>query len=170
MGVPTHVMVFSSGSASEKDGGSSRLQFVSPLRRLNGAERWFLLFYPLPAGKSYQDVRNEATEQYIQAAGSAEAMILEIRKPGGEQWGADWVRYVIGHQHEGTLPLDVAIELPKATQMVSRPEVFEAEEAGDIFFAYYKTGDIPPGYVLRPVEGYTAGGDLIDLRGAAAQR
>ncbi|AER47736.1 hypothetical protein DORI_87 [Mycobacterium phage Dori] len=169
MGVPTHVMVFSSGTASTKGGGSSRLQFVSPLRRLNGGERWFLLFYPLPPGKRYEEVRNEATEQYIQAAGSAEAMVLEIRKPGGEQWGADWVRYVIGHQHEGTPPLDVPIELPKSTEMVSRPEVFEAEEAGDIFFAYYKTGDIPPGYMLRPVEGYTSGGDLIDLRGAAAQ-
>lgn len=167
MGVQTHVMEFSSGSASTKGGGSSRLQFVSPLRRLNGAERWFLLLYPLPAGKRYEEVRNEATEQYVQAAGSAEAMVLDIRKPGGQQWGADWVRYIIGHQHEGNPPLDVPIELPRAAETISRPEVFEAEEAGDIFFTYYKTGDIPPGYVLRPVEGYTRDGNLIDLRAAA---
>ncbi|MGW4100614.1 hypothetical protein [Mycobacterium sp. NPDC004974] len=167
MGVPTHVMVFTSGSASEKDGGSSRLQFVSPLRRLNGTERWFLLLYPLPPGKTYDDVRKAATEQFIQAAGSADAMLLDIRKPGGDQWGAKWVRYIIGHEHEGNPPLDVPIELPRAPEMISRPEVFEAEEAGDIFFTYYKTGDIPPGYVLRPVEGYTANGDLIDLRDGA---
>ncbi|QZH65020.1 hypothetical protein [Mycolicibacterium farcinogenes] len=167
MGVQTHVMEFSSGGASSKGGGSGRLQFVSPLRRLNGAERWFVLLYPLPPGKSYLDVRNEATEQFIQAAGTAEAMMLDIRKPGGDQWGAKWVRYIIGHEHEGDPPLDVPIELPKAAEMVSAPEVFEAEEAGDIVFTYYKTGDIPPGYVLRPVEGYTADGDIIDLRDPA---
>lgn len=90
--------------------------------------------------------------------------MLDIRKPGGEQWGADWVRYFIGHPHEGEAPLDVPIELPRGPEYVSAAEVFEAEEAANIFFTYYKTGDIPPGYVLRPVEGYTANGGLIDLR------
>lgn len=51
--------------------------------------------------------------------------MLQIRKTGGEQWGADWVRYVIGHQHEETPVLDVPIELPRATEMIRRPEVFE---------------------------------------------
>ena len=55
-----------------------------------------------------------------------------------------------------------------APEFISAAEVFEAEEAGDIFFTYYKTGDIPPGYLLRAVEGYTAGGDLIDLRGGTS--
>lgn len=50
MGVPTHVMRFSSGGAAVKDGGSSLLQFVSPLRQLDGAERWFITFYALPEG------------------------------------------------------------------------------------------------------------------------
>ena len=36
MGVPTHSMEYSSGSASMKDGGSGLLQIVSPLRQLNG--------------------------------------------------------------------------------------------------------------------------------------
>ncbi|MEX3656233.1 hypothetical protein ABFW14_14665 [Mycolicibacterium fortuitum] len=168
MGIPTHVMEFSSGWATTKGGGSSRLQFVSPLRQLNSTERWFITFYALPAGRSYEEVRHEGTTEYIQAGGRAEAMMLDIRKPGGEQWGADWVRYVIGHQHAGDLPIDVPIELPKGPEFISAAEVFEAEEAGDIFFTYYKTGDIPPGYVLRAVEGYTAGGDLIDLRGGTS--
>lgn len=164
-------MEFSSGSASTKGGGSSRLQFVSPLRRLDGVNRWYITFYALPSGKRYEDVRNEATVEYIQAAGRADAMILDIRKSGGTEWGADWVRYMIGHAHEGdTAALDVAIELPHGAEMVSGPEVFEAEEAADIFVHYYRTGDIPQGYVLRPVEGYTADGDIIDLRGSGARR
>ncbi|MBE5451270.1 hypothetical protein [Mycobacteroides abscessus] len=165
MGVPTHVMEFSSGWATTKGGGSSRLQFVSPLRQLNGTERWFITFYALPTGRSYEEVRDQTTEEYIQAAGRAEAMMLDVRKPGGEQWGAESVRYFIGHPHEGNPPLDVPIELPRGPEFVSAAEVFEAEEAADIFISYYKTGDILPGYTLRPVEGYTANGDLIDLRG-----
>jgi hypothetical protein len=51
--------------------------------------------------------------------------------------------------------------------MVSAAEVFAADEAAELFISYYRTGDIPPGYVLRPVEGYTRDGGLIDLRGVA---
>ena len=167
MGVPTHAMVYTSGWAATMGAHADLLEFVSPLRRLNGAERWFLLLYPLPEGKTFEEVRNLATEQYVQAAGSAEAMTVEIRKPGGRQWGADWVRYTIGHAHEGDLPLDVAIPLPNSNQIISSAEVFGADEAADIFISYYKTGDIPPGYVLRPVEGYTADGGLVDLRDVA---
>lgn len=168
MGVPTHVMEFSSGWATTMGNGSGPLQFVGPLRQLNGTERWFITFYALPPGRSYEEIRHEGTEEYIQAGGSAEAMMLDIRKPGGQQWGAASVRYFIGHPHEGNLPLDVPIELPRGPEFVSAAEVFEAEEAADIFISYYKTGDIPPGYVLRPEEGYTGGGDLIDLRGVTS--
>lgn len=65
-----------------------------------------------------------------------------------------------------TRPIDVPIELPRGPEFVSAAEVFEAEEAGDIFFTYYKTGDLPPGYVLRPVEAWTADGTNLDLRSA----
>ncbi|MGK2853895.1 MAG: hypothetical protein ACSLE3_07280 [Microbacteriaceae bacterium] len=163
MGVATHVMQFSSGWASTKGSGSSRLQFVSPLRQLNGVERWFVTFYALPAGRSYDDVRYEETPEYIQAGGRAERLMLDIRKCGDNQWGADAVRYVIGHALDEHLPLDVPIELTRGPEFVSAAEVFEAEEAADIFYAYYQTGDIPPGYVLRPVEAYTDG-RIVDLR------
>lgn len=166
MGVPTHVMEFSSGRATSKDGGSSLLQFVSPLRQLDGTERWFITVTPLLPGQTIDDVRHGDTPEYLQAGGRADRMTLDIRRPGGEQWGVTGVRYVIGHPHEGTPPLDVAIDLPRP-EYVSAAEGFEAEEAGNIFFAYYRTGDIPPGYVLRPVEGYTADGDLVDLRTAS---
>jgi hypothetical protein len=161
-------MEFTDGWASEKGGGSGLLQFQSPLRQLNGVDLWYVSLWPLPAGKRYPEVRHEATLEYIQAGGSAEKMMLDIRKPGGQQWGAQWVRYTIGHPHEGTEPIDVEMHLPKASEWVGASEVFGAEEAGEIMYAYYKTGDIPPGYSLRPVEGYTADHDTIDLRGVTA--
>lgn len=167
VGIQTHVMEFSSGRASTKDGGSRILQFVSPLRQLDGVERWFITFYALPEGKDYEEVRDAGTPEYLQAGGRADKMMLDIRKLGGQQWGAESVRYIIGHPGGQGQPLDVAIDMPKGPEYVSAAEVFEAEEAGEIFFAYYKTGGIPPGYVLRPVEGYSASGDLIDMRSAA---
>lgn len=91
-------------------------------------------------------------------------MVVEIRKPGGDQWGVGWVRYIVGHAHPGTSPLDVAITLPDTTEMISGSEVFDAEEAAQLFMSYYRTGDISPGYALRPVEGYTVDGGLVDLR------
>jgi hypothetical protein len=48
--------------------------------------------------------------------------------------------------------------------MVSRPEVFDATDAAELFFIYYTTGDIPPQYSLGPVEGWTAVGTYVDLR------
>lgn len=169
MGKRTHAMVYTGGSAATMGAGAGPLQFLGPLRALDGVENWYLTFYPIPEGKTFEEIRNQPAEQYIQAAGTADAMILDIRKPGGAQWGAHWVRYMIGHQYEGNPPLDVAISLPKGPEFVSRPEVFDAEEAGKLFMSYHKTGDIPDGYALRPVEGYTAGGAIIDLRDTAAR-
>ena len=104
--------------------------------------------------------------EYLQAAGRADQLIVEIRKAGGSQWGADWVRYVVGHPHEGSAPLDVPITLPKSTEMISAPEVFEADEAAQLFYGYYQTGEIPAQYTLRPVQGFTRDGTVIDLRRA----
>lgn len=56
---------------------------------------------------------------------------------------------------------------PKSTEMVSSEGVFDAEEAARLFVAHHRTGDIPPGYSLRPLAAYTANHDLIDVRGAA---
>jgi len=167
MGITTHVMEYTGGWAATMDGGSGRLQFLGPLSALGKDGNWFITFYALPPGKSYQEIRHQDTPEYIQAAGDANAMMLDIRKRGGETWGAESVRYFIGRTHVGIPPLNVPIELPRGAEYVSAPEVFEAAEAADIFISYYRTGDIPAGYVLRPVEGYTAGGNLIDLRGAA---
>jgi len=169
MGRPTHAMVYTGGSAATMGAGAGPLQFLGPLRQLDGTDRWYLTFFALPEGKRFEEIRNQATEQYLQAAGSADAMMLDIRKAGGAQWGANWVRYVIGHPHTGERPLDVAISLPRGDEMVRATEVFDAEEAAQLFMSYHRSGDIPPGYELRPVEGYTADGGLIDLRDVAAR-
>lgn len=168
MGVPTHAMIYTSGWASVMDRNAGPLQFRGPLGVLDGVENWCVTFYPLPEGKSFEEVRGTEIWNFLQAGGRADAMTLDMRTLGGAQWGVDGVRYVIGHPHDGTPPLNVPIELPRGAEMVSAPEVFTADEAADIFFTYYQTGDIPPGYALRPVEGYTYAGGWRDLRGVSA--
>lgn len=168
MGISTHVMVYTGGSAATMGAGSGRLQFSGPLGAMDGVENWYLTFTPLLPGQTIDDVRHGDTPEYLQAGGRSDKMTLDIRRPGGgEQWGVASVRYVIGHAHEGNPPLDVAIELPNGPEFVSGPEVFTADEATEIFFTYFKTGNIPEGYVLRPVEGYSHDGRNIDLRGVS---
>ncbi len=100
--------------------------------------------------------------------GKCRGITVDIRKVGGSQWGAEWVRYVVGHPHTEPEPVEVAIALPHGPEMVSRSEVFTADEAADLFFTYYKTGDIPTTYALRPVEGFTKDGRNLDLRDEAS--
>jgi hypothetical protein len=124
-----------------------------------------VVLLPLPDDLDYDEMiaAGQDFTEYLQAAGSAEALTLEIRKPGGAQWGCRWVCCVIGHPHAADLPLDVTIELSDSTLQVSAAEVFDAEEAADLFVAYHQSGDIPSTYSLRPVEGYGPDDSPIDI-------
>jgi hypothetical protein len=164
----THVVKYDGGvSISSISNRRDISVFANPLHRFNGHKPWALGLEATPDGMSYPDMVQAGidTTEYLQAAGSGpEAITVEIRKPGGQQWGADWVRYVVGRPHEGEAPLDVPFKLPRSIQLVSGYEVFGADEAAELFYTYYQTGDIPARYSLRPVEGYTAQGGLINLR------
>jgi hypothetical protein len=59
---------------------------------------------------------------------------------------------------------DEAIELPTSIQMVSAAEVFDADEAAELFTSFYRTGSIPESCALRPAEGWTVDGTNVDLR------
>ncbi|MED5811081.1 hypothetical protein VST63_01795 [Mycolicibacterium sp. 050232] len=162
-------MEYSGGSSIVSLGGWVDVDtFAGPLRAFDGSERFALTLWALPPDMDYVEAVRAGREalEYIQSAGSAEAMTVEIRKAGGSQWGANWVRYVVGHPHSTAAPLDVPIVLPQSTEMIARHEVFGADEAAELFYSYYQSGDISPDYALRPVEGYIAGGGNIDLRDA----
>lgn len=163
----THVVEYDGGEMVDLIGQfADRNRFLAPLRRRNGETRWALTLWPLPEGMSYDDAEHLPRTTYLQAAGKADALMVEIRKPGGAQWGCEWVRYSVGHS-ETPSPLDVPIGLPSGTVMVSADEVFDADEAADLFLAYQQTCDLPPGYALRPVECYRADGSIVAIRDTA---
>jgi hypothetical protein len=163
--VYTHVRESGSGNVVSFDSYAQIGEFARILHGFNGADRFALLLWALAPGMDYDHgVAAGLNREYIQAAGRADGMTVEICKAGGEQWGVDWVRYVIGHPHEGDAALDVPIVLPARTELRSRYEIFDADEAAELFFSYYKTGDIPSGYELRPEQGFTKDGGNLDLR------
>lgn len=161
----THVMQSGSGNRVEFDSYAGIDEFGRRLRRFNGTDRFALILWALPPGMDSDQARAAGLDwEYIQAAGRSDAMTVEICKAGGAQWGAAWVRYVIGHPGVGNGALDVPIVLPTTTEMRSSAEIFDADEAAQLFYDYYKTGDISAAYALRPEQGFTRDGTSIDLR------
>lgn len=65
--------------------------------------------------------------------------------------------------------MDVPIQLAHGAKLISCSQVFADEEAAELFYTGYTTGDIPDGYALQPVEGYRADGTTVDLGDAAVR-
>lgn len=133
------------------------------LSRMDGADPWALVLTARPPAGMPDD---HSTSLYLQAAGTAEAMVVEFCRPGGADLGAVSVRSVVGRPHAGRDRPDVEIVLPRATVRIARHEVFTADEAAELFEAFYRTDTIADGCTLRPVEGYTVDGASIDLSAA----
>ena len=92
----THVLEYDGGEMVDvMSRYPDRNRFLSPLRLKNGETLWALTLWPLPEGMDYDDVcaAGLGPTEYLQAAGSADALMVDIRKPGGSQWGCEWVRY-----------------------------------------------------------------------------
>lgn len=130
------------------------------LASFDGSDPWAITLAARPPAGAPVD---NSTLRYLQAAGSAEAMVVEICEPGGAEHGCVAVRSILGHQIEGPTPGDVDIQLPEDTQVIRGNEVFTADEAADMFETYYRTGNIGGSYVRRPVEGYTLDGRQVPL-------
>ncbi|AQT82701.1 hypothetical protein B1R94_10210 [Mycolicibacterium litorale] len=162
----THVVKSNGGELVSQIGRTvTRERFAAPLRRRDGQVRWGFGLFPLPPDRTYDDMLASGEEftEYLQAGGSADALTIELRKAGGAEVGCEWVRYVVGHPHIESLPLDTEITLGTSTLYVNAAEVFDAEEAADIFLSYHQSGAIPETYSLRPVEGYRRDGSRVDL-------
>ncbi|MBS4727524.1 hypothetical protein MSM1_03865 [Mycobacterium sp. SM1] len=164
----THLLKYDGGVLVSQLSNADRYEFANPLHRFNGVKPWALGLAPLPPGMDYADMVEAGIDstEYLQAAGSdPKTIMVEIRKPGGQQWAVEWVRYAVGHPHQGDKePAAVAVKLPVGTYTIPCHEVFDADEATELFWTYYKTGDIPDDYSLRPIEGYTTDGAIFDLR------
>lgn len=116
------------------------------LKRLDGNDDFSIVMWEMPPGKIITEVtaREESLSPYLQCGGSAEAMVLEERSRGGR----DAKQWAIGRtpiEGEGT----VVVRQRDTNVAVAASEVFAAEEAANIFMAYYATGEVPDHYHKR---------------------
>lgn len=95
--------------------------------------------------------RDEWPSVFLQAAGSAEAMTIEWRRVDDD--GEERL-YVLGHggprDEEPSTPIHM--NDGENVILVHPDEVFDATEAGEIFFEYLKTERVPDTYALRPFD------------------
>ncbi|EGD40661.1 hypothetical protein NBCG_05085 [Nocardioidaceae bacterium Broad-1] len=120
------------------------------LRLLDGVLRYSLSIWRLPNDVPFDRIDLGAwPQEYIQAAGSAERMTLEVRRMDG----AEPEQFVVGRQ--GASKADhgagAAVRWGDFEAQVNWSEVFTAAEAADVFVSYYETDRVPDGIHLRPI-------------------
>ena len=127
---------------------SPREVIAQRLALLDGLVRYSLSLWRLPEGVRFDSVDLAAwPREYVQAAGSADGMTVEVRRREPSGWG----QYVVGraaHDNSGS-PAEVVIPWNGHEARVSSSEVFSAAEAAEVFARYYETGEVQGTFYFR---------------------
>ena len=117
--------------------------------RIDGSKLYSLLLWKLPSGKELDDTNpEEEANEYIQCAGSAERMTVEVRRIVSGKVE----HYVVGRPPNGAnRSPEETIRWGGHDIAVHANEVFTAREAAELFLSYYRTEWIPVAYALRPI-------------------
>lgn len=121
------------------------------LNTMNGDSSWGYSLWRAPEGADLLD-DIPLSEEYIQCAGSAEAMTVEVRVLGSD--GAAR-QYTVGKP--GDAPSEEPTEVipwdgGRHHVTVHPHEVFTADEAADVVYAYFLTDRVPEPYLLRELD------------------
>ena len=117
---------------------------------LDGTQRYSLGLWALPAGIPFDRVNfSRWLQEYLQAAGSRGRLTVEVRK----LVGASPQQSVVGRlaDLDDQAMRDEVVHWNGCENTVRPNEVFDAEEVGDLFVAYYASGAVPSAYVERPI-------------------
>ncbi|QIM16209.1 hypothetical protein G7067_06885 [Leucobacter insecticola] len=149
----THVLS-KNGTSHTEIPNDTRIEFV--IRRapalMDGRERFAISLSRLPVGKRLRDdLPASWADLFLQAAGSADAMMVEIRKenPGGS---AGLYRLARPLPEKGHSSGTVDIVWNGRVDGVPAEEAFDAAEAGEVFWYYYQHDAVPEKYELRFLE------------------
>jgi hypothetical protein len=154
---PTHAFTLSGQVSIELKDTRRPLQdeIRHRLQMLDGQQRYSLVFWAIPDGVPFDRVDVDAVGEYLQCAGSAQRMTVEMRHVD-DSGVAHHV--VIGRpgpaDGDGAARDDPDEVVPwdGHEARVHPHEVFDAAEAGELFVSYYETGDVPASYARRPIE------------------
>ncbi|HEY0249570.1 MAG TPA: hypothetical protein VGC45_15060 [Gryllotalpicola sp.] len=144
------------GRSSGKLSNSFRpydVQLRRELGLLDGDERFAYLFYYVPDDAGWPDApgfdQSKYDQEYLQSAGSAERMTIEIRRL--EEDGR-YHQYAVGRPGGASEPHDQQIAFAENTLTVPMSEVFDADEAAPLYFHYFQTRSLPDGLALRELD------------------
>ncbi|MGM7667929.1 hypothetical protein [Microbacterium sp. A93] len=121
------------------------------LNRMNGTSLWAYSLWRAPEDANLlEDI--PLSDEYLQSAGTAEAMTIEMRA-----FDADGVahQYTVGKA--GDEPAAAPTEVirwdeGRHSTTVYPNEVFTADEAADVFYAYFLTNTVAEPYILRELD------------------
>ena len=119
------------------------------LGHLNADGKYTYIIWPGSDPSSTIGFRVPARDSFMQAAGSADAMTVEVRLPGPD---GESHLYTVGRPE----PADASTTLipisdDRAVRVFSN-EIFTADEAAVIFYTYYLTESVSQPYVLRELD------------------
>jgi hypothetical protein len=118
------------------------------LRRMDGERLFSLLLWRLPPDCDFVDSNpTKNAHEYLQCAGSADRMTLEVRR----REGAGFAQYSIGRRPslKPSSASPVQISWAGHNVTVAPDEVFTAGEAESVFAEYFTSGTIPADCSLR---------------------
>ena len=119
------------------------------LGHLDGDGKYTYSIWPGSDPSSTIGFRVPASDSLMQAAGSADAMTVEVRLPGPD--GASHL-YTVGRPEPADASTTlIPISHDRAVRVFSN-EIFTADEAAVIFYTYYLTDAVAQPYVLRELD------------------
>lgn len=154
----------------EQSNGDSRGPLVDSIRpypeairfalnRLNGSSTWAYSLWRAPEGADLlKDI--PLSDEYLQAAGSAAAMTVEIRTVDADGLAHQYVAGKPGAVPDSTPTEMITWDDGRQRSHVHGHEVFTADEAAQVFYAYFLTNETPDSVTLREIDiepGPTAG-------------
>lgn len=147
----THAQQFTSGQmgwiTENRRPAPEHLRLM--LRRLDAADECTYSIWRGADPTNIVGFREPATDSFMQAAGSADALTVEVRLPGPD---GESRLYTVGRPEsaDGRTTL-IPISDTRAVRVFSN-EVFTADEAAVIFYTYYLTDAVSQPYVLRELD------------------
>lgn len=121
------------------------------LNRLNGMSSWGYSLWRAPEGADLLD-DIPLSDAYLQSAGSAEALTIEVRVIDAEGVAHQYTLGKPGAEQTGEPTEEIRWDEGRHSTAVYPNEVFTADEAADIFYAYFLTDEVPESVVLRELD------------------
>lgn len=118
------------------------------LGHLDGQEKFTYVIWRAPNPESIIATPQDGGDGFMQAAGSADQMTVEVRLAGPD---GQTHLYTVGRPEPADETTLIPISQTRAVRVFSN-EVFTADAAAVIFYTYYLTDAVAQPYVLRELD------------------